>query len=258
LRIIVNSRALMRSLLVVFLGASNSELLFGNMRPINFILDSGVWLIYAPLLVFLDVLVRRQHFGYLRVWLSGILFGLLLECCMVGMVGEGFGIMVIVMLWHAFFTITLTMMIVDMLMPRDTSRSVASKTGRVAHWLLAAVGLLMGGGMFLAQGLPAIGSRPLDALLCLISALIVAAVLFALRKREDAPKPRVSIILILLIVGFSLGLKLIEIENADPAKQPIQEIDHLIRAALYAAMAAVVVVKARESWQAFSLATARE
>lgn len=237
---------LLRSLLVAFIGAANSELLFGNLRPSAFFADTGVWASYIPLLVLLDLLVQKARLGYGRIWLCGLVFAVILEAVMVGMIGEGFLMLGMLMLWHATFTITLTFMLADLIFPRQLADRPLARLGKWAYGLLAVVGLAWLVMMAAFVGIHGILRAPIDFAGVVAIALMLSLILYKTRNRYGhfiAPSAYLAFaILALGGLGFWLGLQIIEIENADPSKTPYTLIDYQLRAGLYGTLAGITIL----------------
>lgn len=239
-------QTIVRSLVIAVVGAANSELLFGNLRPLAFFADIGVWASYVPLLILLDLLVQKARLGYGRIWLCGLVFAVILEAVMIGMIGEGFLMLGMLMLWHATFTITLTFMFADLLFPRHLADRPLMRLGKWTYGLLTLLGVGWVVMMAVFIGIHGVLRAPIDFAGVIGIAILLTILLYKTRGRYSGfiatSRYLPAAILALGGLGFWLGLHIIDIENADPSKTPYTLIDYQLRAGLYGALASITIL----------------
>lgn len=235
-------RAYFRAVTLVILGMTSSEVLFGNLIPGEALIDPWLWLVYPPLLILLDDARQRWGSGQGHLLLLGIAFGIWMEAVLMGMGGEGALMLGLLCIWHALFTVFLSFRLADLFWPLAKPVLLPSF---VRAGLLGVAFLV--GGLFLIYTHDIILESPF---VHFPAFMVMVLILYGVstRRRVAAPPPKVSVYLLLSVLGlgFGLGGLIIDIHLAegDLAKRPYLAFAQLERAVGYALLAGLAIAVA--------------
>lgn len=222
-----------RKITLCFLGAMNSEILFSNMTPLEFIFDPVTWVLYGLAFLALDEYVQKRNLDFISMLYLGAFFGTALEM-LTGSISEdgGFSLIYAATFWHGAITTAATFVLVEEFFPRIPGKPENPQTYRIAK-----VGLTLSGtALALTSVWAAIGTWPLYLIGGV--AMVGEKKLIEHRiknKRVYHHQPYLAIGI--LILGFLMG----NINREDPDFDHYTTQDRTARSILYGLIGIVTI-----------------